>query len=67
MEQLSKILLIVGGLNWGLVGVGDLMNSDWNIVNMLVGTWPMVESVVYVLVGAAAVYELYGWAMKKGI
>ena len=67
MEQLSKILLIVGGLNWGLVGIGDLMGSSWNIVNMIVGSWPMLESVVYVLVGVAAVYELYGWATKKGV
>ncbi len=65
MEQLSKILLIVGGLNWGLVGVGDFVGSNWNIVNIVVGSWPTLESVVYVLVGAAAVYELYGWATKK--
>ena len=67
MEQLSKILLIVGGLNWGLVGVGDFVGSNWNIVNIVVGSWPTLESVVYVLVGAAAVYELYGWATKKGV
>lgn len=65
MEKLFKILLIVGGLNWGFVGVGNLMRSDWNIVKMVIGSWPILESVVYVLVGAAAVYKLYGWAMKK--
>lgn len=67
MEQLSKVLLIVGGLNWGLVGVGNLMGSSWNIVSMVLGNWPILLSVVYVLVGAAAVYELYGLATKKGM
>ena len=65
MKKLSKILLMVGGLNWGFVGVGNLMSSDWNIVKMIIGSWPMLEAMVYVLVGAAAVYELYGWATKK--
>ena len=65
MKKLSKILLMVGGLNWGFVGVGNLMSSDWNIVKMIIGSWPMLEAMVYVLVGAAAVYALYGWATKK--
>jgi uncharacterized membrane protein YuzA (DUF378 family) len=58
MHKISWILLIVGGLNWGLVGLGSLMNGSWNVVNMLLGRWPMVEAIVYLLVGVAAVYEL---------
>ena len=56
----SCILLIVGGLNWGLVGLSDLVSagSNWNVVNLLLGSWPMVEALVYVLVGLAAVYSL---------
>ena len=46
-------LLWVGGLNWGLVGL-----LNYNLVNMLLGSWPSVEKLVYILVGAAAVYEL---------
>jgi hypothetical protein len=65
MKKLSKILLIVGGLNWGFVGIGNFVGSNWNIVNIIVGSWPTIESLVYVLVGAAAVYKLYGWATKK--
>jgi len=65
MKQLSKVLLIVGGLNWGLVGIGNLIGSNWNIVNIIVGSWPTVESLIYVLVGVAAAYKLYGWFTKK--
>ena len=60
-----KVLLVVGGLNWGLVGVGMLMGSDWNVVSMLLGSWPTVEAVVYVLVGVAAVMKLFGCRCRK--
>ena len=54
------ILLIVGGLNWLLVGLGGFMGSDWNIVAMILGSVPALEWLVYVLVGLSAVYELIG-------
>ena len=57
--MVSWILLIVGGLNWGLTGVGDFAGSDWNIVHKILGSWPTVEGIVYILVGLAAVYELF--------
>jgi uncharacterized protein len=44
-------LAMVGALNWGLMA---LFNT--NVVSMLLGSMPMVEKVVYVLVGASAVY-----------
>ncbi|PIR49213.1 DUF378 domain-containing protein [Candidatus Peregrinibacteria bacterium CG10_big_fil_rev_8_21_14_0_10_55_24] len=61
MQQLgpiAKLLVLVGALNWGLVGIGYFFNQDLNVVRLLVGTWPIVEAVVYVLVGLSAVYML---------
>jgi len=50
-------LLIVGGLNWGLVGLGQLLGgSGWNVVNMILGGIPVLEQLVYLLVGLSAVY-----------
>jgi len=46
-------LVVVGALNWGLVGA-----FNFNLVNTLLGGWPMVERVVYVLVGLAALFML---------
>lgn len=46
----SYALVIVGALNWGLVGL-----FDFNLVSALLGGMPMLEKVVYVLVGAAAI------------
>ena len=60
LHSVSWILILVGALNWGLVGLGMLRGGmGWNVVNMLLGSWPMVESLVYVLVGLSAVYELF--------
>jgi len=50
---LSWWLVIIGALNWGLVGAFNI-----NLVNMLVGTWPLLETIVYVLVGLSGVYLL---------
>jgi uncharacterized membrane protein YuzA (DUF378 family) len=53
-------LVIIGGVNWGLVGLGDLMDRNLNVVHMLLGSWPMVEAAVYLLVGVAAVMTFVG-------
>lgn len=52
------ILLVIGGLNWGLVGLGGFAGANWNVVNMLLGAWPQVEWVVYILVGLSALWAL---------
>jgi uncharacterized membrane protein YuzA (DUF378 family) len=53
--QISRILVVVGGINWGLIGLGMIMDRDWNVVNMILGSVPTLEAVVYILVGLAAV------------
>lgn len=58
--MLSYWLLIIGGVNWGLVGL-----FNYNLVMGLFGTWPMVERLVYVLVGLSAVYMLFAGKGKK--
>ena len=65
LAKLAKVLVIVGGLNWGLVGLGMLMGSSWNLVHMLLGSWPTVEAIVYLLVGIAAVVKLFGCPCKS--
>jgi uncharacterized protein len=65
-SMIAKILLIVGGVNWGLVGLGMLLNASesWNVVNMLLGSVPVVEAIVYLLVGVAAVISIFGCKCK---
>ena len=68
--KIAKWLLIIGGINWGLVGLAMLTGSasDWNIVRMLLGGMPTVEAIVYLLVGGSAVLRVFHCkcAMCKG-
>jgi hypothetical protein len=58
LHMVAWVLLVVGGLNWLLVGLGGFMDSNWNLVNMILGSMPQVEWLVYILVGLSAVYEV---------
>ncbi len=63
----GKILVIVGGVNWGLVGLGMLLGSmsSWNLVGMIFGSMPVVEAIVYLLVGISAVMMIFGCKCGK--
>ena len=50
-HMVAFTLLVVGGLNWGLVAL-----FNFNLVNTVLGAWPTVETLVYILVGVSAVY-----------
>ena len=65
VAMVGKVLLIVGGLNWGLVGVGTLMGGDWNVVHMVLGSMSKLEAVVYVLVGLSALMCIFGCKCAK--
>lgn len=55
LHYVSFALLVIGGLNWGLVALGNWMGGNWNVVNLLLGSWPSAENLVYLLVGLAAI------------
>jgi uncharacterized membrane protein YuzA (DUF378 family) len=59
LHMIAWILVIIGGLNWLLVGLGGFFGGNWNVVNLIFGSIPWLESLVYVLVGLSAVYELF--------
>lgn len=58
MCTISMILLVIGGLNWGLSGIGMLMRTNLNVVNLILGSIPTLEAIIYLLVGVAAVLTL---------
>lgn len=61
LDWLSLVLVIVGAINWGLVGIGMWAGAgmSWNLVAILFGSIPILEAFVYVVVGLAGLYELY--------
>ncbi len=61
MQMLSWALITVGALNWGLVGLLNI-----NLVEMLLGSWPALVQIVYILVGLAGVYSVWGMFSMMG-
>ena len=53
LDTIGLVLLIIGGLNWGLVGF-----FDWNLVTAIFGDMTILSRIVYVLVGFAAIWEI---------
>jgi uncharacterized membrane protein YuzA (DUF378 family) len=49
-----SLLVIIGGINWGLVGIGGFAGTNLNLVNLLFGSMPQLEWIVYIVVGLAA-------------
>jgi len=50
-DWIALVVLVVGGLNWGLVGL-----LDFDLVAFIFGTFSTVTRVIYVIVGLCALY-----------
>jgi uncharacterized protein len=57
LDLLAATLLIVGGLNWGLVAIAEFDLVAW-IVGLEFGETNAVSRIVYALVGLSAVYAI---------
>lgn len=53
LNILTLVLVIVGGLNWGLVGLFDV-----DLVAAIFGSGSLLARLVYILVGLSAVWQL---------
>jgi uncharacterized protein len=53
LDIIVSVLLIIGGLNWGLVGF-----FNYDLVAALTGHLTLVSRIIYVVVGLAALYRL---------
>jgi uncharacterized membrane protein YuzA (DUF378 family) len=60
LDYTAWVLVVVGGLNWGLVGA-----FDYNLVDSLFGVGSIIARVVYVVVGMAALYVAAMPFLKK--
>lgn len=56
----SKILVIIGGLNWGLVGA-----FNYNLVDGILGEGSVASRVVYIIVGVAALLTIIDLFWKR--
>ena len=60
LDGIAEALIIVGGINWGLVGF-----FNYNLVDAVFGFGSTASRVIYALVGLSAVYMIYA-SLKIG-
>ena len=53
VDTLTLLLVIVGGVNWGLIGL-----FGFDLVAAIFGPMSVLSRIVYVLVGASAVWQV---------
>lgn len=56
LDVIAAVLLVIGGLNWGLVGL-----FGFDLVAAIFGEMSALSRIVYSLVGLGAVYQGIGW------
>jgi uncharacterized protein len=60
LKTVSKWLVVVGAINWGLIGLLNI-----NLVTLLLGSWPWLVTVIYLLVGLCGVWGAYAMLTNK--
>jgi len=60
LYMVAMILLLIGGINWGLVG---LLNLD--LVALIFGAMPLIQKLIYILVGLSAVFIVFRQCKHK--
>lgn len=56
LDVVAAVLLVVGGLNWGLVGA-----ANFDLVGAVFGAQSPFAASIYMLVGLGALYQAFQW------
>jgi uncharacterized membrane protein YuzA (DUF378 family) len=56
LDVITMILLVIGGLNWGLVGI-----FDFNLVYWIFGEFSIISRIIFIVVAVCALYQLVLW------
>ncbi len=52
VNDIAFWFVVIGAINWGLTALG------FNLVNMLLGSYPLLEKIVYLVIGVCGVILL---------
>jgi hypothetical protein len=58
LDGIARLLIIVGGLNWGLVGIFKFDLVAWICGGLDFGQTNAASRIIYIVVGIAALFEL---------
>ena len=53
IDKLALILIVIGAINWGLIGI-----FDFNLVDTLFGTMSIISRIIYILVGISGLWGI---------
>ncbi|MDY6788639.1 MAG: DUF378 domain-containing protein [Candidatus Nanohaloarchaea archaeon] len=59
LGKLAFWLVIIGALNWGLYGLHLFGTSHIDVVDLILGSVPWLQDIVYLLVGLSGIYLIF--------
>lgn len=62
LDNIALILIIIGGINWGLIGF-----FQFNLIDSIFGTYSIISRVIYALVGLSSIYGLSFFMKDRAI
>lgn len=57
INTIGLVLLLIGGISWGLVGI-----FGFEVISAVFGSYSSLTRIIYVLIGIAALHRIYMWA-----
>ncbi len=57
LQTIAMIILLIGGINWGLIGL-----FQWNFIASVFGYTSVLTRTIYSLAGIAAIYRIAVWS-----
>lgn len=66
-DWIAYVILVLGGINWGIYGVSRLFNKQFDLIAWIFGNGsagglinvPMLGYILYILVGLSGLYAIY--------
>lgn len=59
LQTIAMVLLLIGGINWGLIGI-----FEWNFIATVFGYTSVLTRTIYALAGISALYRIFVWVQK---
>lgn len=53
VDKIALVLIIIGAINWGLIGF-----FNFNLVDSIFGTMSVISRIIYALVGISGLWEI---------
>lgn len=61
MSGVARVLLIIGGVDLGIIGIESLLklNKNLDIISLFKAFHPLLPAIIYCLIGAAAIFSMF--------